>query len=67
MPTSVNRAEVRQLLDQGATVVEVLEESQYRAAHLPGAVHVPAWELTEQRASNFDRQRALVVYCFDTQ
>lgn len=67
MPTSVNRLEVQRLLDEGATVVEVLEASQYRAAHLPGAVHVPAWELTEQRAAAFDRDRALIVYCFDTQ
>jgi len=58
---------MRQLIDQGATVVEVLEASQYRAAHLPGAVHVPAWELTEEPAASFDRSRALVVYCFDTQ
>ena len=67
MPTSVNRVEVQRLLDEGATVVEVLEASQYRSAHLPGAVHLPAWELTEQRAAAFDRDRALIVYCFDTQ
>ena len=67
MPTNANRREVQRLLDEGATVVEVLEASQYRAAHLPGAVHVPAWELTEQRAAAFDRDRALIVYCFDTQ
>lgn len=47
--------------------MEVLEASQYRAAHLPGAVHVPPWELTEERVSGFDRHRALIVYCFDTQ
>ena len=67
MPTSVNRLEVQRLIDEGAAVVEVLEASQYRAAHLPGAVHVPAWELTEQRMAGFDRRRALIVYCFDTQ
>ncbi|HEV2068331.1 MAG TPA: rhodanese-like domain-containing protein [Acidimicrobiales bacterium] len=67
MPGSVDRAEVRRLLDRGATLVEVLEASQYRAAHLPGAVHVPAWELTEERVAGFDRHRALIVYCFDTQ
>lgn len=67
MPTSVNRTEVQRLLDEGATVVEVLEASQYRAAHLPGAVHVPAWELSEERSAGFDRQRPLIVYCFDTQ
>ena len=67
MPTSVNRLEVQRLLDEGANLVEVLEASQYRAAHLPGAVHIPAWELTEQRVAGFDRNRALIVYCFDTQ
>lgn len=67
MPTSVNRRELQRLLDEGANLVEVLEDSQYRAAHLPGAVHVPAWELTEQRVAGFDRHRALIVYCFDTQ
>lgn len=66
MPTSVNRAEVRRLVDEGATLVEVLEAKQYRAAHLPGAVHVPAWELTEERAAGFDRDRPIVVYCYDT-
>jgi len=66
MPTSVDRDQVRRLMDEGATVVEVLEESQYRAAHLPGAVHVPAWELTRQRAEELDRDRPVVLYCFDT-
>ena len=66
MPTSVDRDQVRRLMDEGATVVEVLEESQYRAAHLPGAVHVPAWELTRQRADELDRDRPVVLYCFDT-
>lgn len=47
--------------------IEVLEASQYRAAHLPGAIHVPAWELTEDRLGGFDRDRPLIVYCFDTQ
>ncbi|HWH33938.1 MAG TPA: rhodanese-like domain-containing protein [Acidimicrobiales bacterium] len=67
MPTSVDRRQVQRLMDEGATVVEVLEASQYRAAHLPGAVHVPAWELTEERAAAFDRRTPLVLYCFDTQ
>ena len=67
MPTSIDRDEVRRLMDDGATVIEVLEASQYRAAHIAGAVHVPAWELTEERVASFDRKQALVVYCFDTQ
>lgn len=63
---NVDREQVRRLVDRGAQVVEVLEQRQYRAAHLPGAIHIPAWELTRERADELDRQRPVIVYCFDT-
>ncbi len=62
---SIYRDRVRELVDDGAQVVEVLEEKQFRLAHLPGAVHLPAWELTPERATTLDRQRPVIVYCFD--
>ncbi len=67
MPKFVRREEARRLLDDGAQFVEVLEKSQYRAAHQPGAVHIPGWELTPERASELDKDRPVVVYCLDTQ
>ncbi len=63
---SVDRERVRQLVDEGAQLVEVLEHRQYRLAHLAGAVNIPAWELTRARAEELDRNRPVVVYCFDT-
>ena len=67
MPQRIERDGVRELLDQGAQVVEVLEVRQYRAAHLPGALHIPAWEMTAERAaSELAKDRPVVVYCFDT-
>lgn len=63
---SVDRTEVQQLVADGAQVVEVLEERQYRLAHLPGARSIPAWKLTRARASELDPSRPVVVYCFDT-
>ncbi len=62
---SVGRDEVRRLVEDGAQVVEVLERRQYRLAHLPGAVHIPAWEMTRERAQELDPERPIVVYCFD--
>jgi len=62
---SVTRDRTRQLLEEGAQVVEVLEARQYRLAHLPGAVHIPAWELTRERADELDPSRPVIVYCFD--
>jgi rhodanese-related sulfurtransferase len=62
----IGRQELLRLMERGAQVVEVLEASQYEAAHLPGAQHLPAWELTSQRAAaELDRDRPVVVYCFD--
>jgi rhodanese-related sulfurtransferase len=63
---SVSREEVRRLVDDGAQVLEVLESRQYRLAHLPGAVSIPAWQLTRERAAELDPSRPVVVYCFDT-
>jgi rhodanese-related sulfurtransferase len=55
-------------MEGGAQLVEVLEEKQYQAAHLPGALHMPAWELTRERAdATLRRDRPVVVYCFDYQ
>ncbi|MDP8937975.1 MAG: hypothetical protein M3O23_09665 [Actinomycetota bacterium] len=65
MPTSIGREEVRDLAERGATVVEVLEERQFRAAHLPGALHIPGPALSEDRVGDLDRSRPIVVYCFD--
>jgi len=65
MPTSIDRDQVRDLIERGATVVEVLEERQFRAAHLPGALHIQARDLTEERVADLDRSRPIVVYCFD--
>ena len=63
---NASREQVRQLADEGAQLVEVLERRQYQQVHLPGAVHIPAWELTPARAAELDRTRPGVVYCFDT-
>jgi len=62
---SADRAKVQQLVAAGAQVVEVLEAEQYRLAHLPGAIHIPAWEMTKSRAATLDPDRPVVVYCYD--
>ena len=60
------RDEVQRLLEGGVQLVEVLERRQFEKAHLPGAVSIPAWELTRERAeASLDRNRPVLVYCFD--
>ena len=66
MAKSVRRQEVQRLLEEGVQLVEVLERRQFEKAHIPGAVNIPAWELTRERAdASLSRDRPVLVYCFD--
>jgi rhodanese-related sulfurtransferase len=57
---------VRRLIDEGAQVVEVLPEAEYREERLPGAISVPLKRLDAGSVSRLDRGRPVVVYCWDS-
>ena len=65
MPTSIDRHQVRQLLDADAQLVEVLPAAEYAEEHLPGAMNLPLKELDAQAPGVLDRSRPVVVYCWD--
>jgi rhodanese-related sulfurtransferase len=65
MARMVDVAGVRELLDGGAQLVEVLPAQEYEELHLPGAVSLPLKELDAQAAERLDRERPVVVYCWD--
>lgn len=56
---------LRELLDDGAQLVEVLPEQEYVDEHLPGAINVPLKRLDPGSVAALDRSRAVVVYCWD--
>jgi rhodanese-related sulfurtransferase len=65
MPREIPRGEVRSLIEAGAQVLDVLELSEYRSSHLPGAVHIHLRKLAERARERLDPSRPVVVYCFD--
>jgi rhodanese-related sulfurtransferase len=65
MARVVDVAGVRELLERGAQLVEVLPAQEYEELHLPGAISVPLKELDRQAAERMDRGRPVVVYCWD--
>ena len=66
MPTPIARAELQQLVEAGAQLVEVLPTDEYDEEHLPGAVHLPLKSLTADTAGGIlDRGRPVIVYCWD--
>jgi rhodanese-related sulfurtransferase/CBS domain-containing protein len=62
---AADTTKVRDLLDAGAQVVEVLPASAWRREHLPGAVNLPLPQLRAGAVSGLDPQRPTVVYCYD--
>jgi rhodanese-related sulfurtransferase len=67
MPTPIDRHTVRQLLEEGAQLVEVLPEEEYADEHLPGAVNLPLKTIDAESARRLERDRPVIVYCYDYQ
>jgi rhodanese-related sulfurtransferase len=65
VPVEIDREGVRRLLEQGAQLVEVLPSSEYEEDHLPGAINVPLRQIERQAEARLDRNRAVIVYCWD--
>ena len=65
MAGQIDNARVRELIGQGAQLVEVLPADEYDEEHLPGAVNIPLKQLDAESAATLDRTRPIVVYCWD--
>jgi rhodanese-related sulfurtransferase len=66
MPGEIRRDELRNLLERGAQLVEVLPSPEYEEDHLPGAIHLPLRQIEARATEVLDRNRAVIVYCWDT-
>jgi rhodanese-related sulfurtransferase len=66
MPRAIDRAEVRRLLGEGAQLVEVLPAEEFKEDHLPGSINIPLRHIDPQGVGGLDRDRPLIVYCWDS-
>jgi rhodanese-related sulfurtransferase len=66
MPKEIRRDEVRKLVAAGAQLVEVLPSPEYEEDHLPGAIHLPLKKIDSEAGSVLDRDKPVIVYCWDT-
>lgn len=62
---SIDYPQLRRLLDHGAQLVEVLPAGEYAEMHLPGAVNIPLKTLDAATTAGLDRERPVIVYCWD--
>lgn len=64
MAALIDREKVETMIKQGAGLVEVLPPEEYAEDHLPGAVSHPLRQLDDE-AGEIDRNRPVIVYCWD--
>lgn len=62
----IDREQVRELMAQAAEIVEALPEKEFNEDHLPGAISFPLRRMNKESVGSLDRNRALVVYCWDS-
>ena len=67
MPTAISKDEVRELLEEGAHLVEVLPRKEYEEEHLSGAINIPLKELDRETTARLQRETPVIVYCHDYQ
>jgi rhodanese-related sulfurtransferase len=65
MSKRVDAHRAERLIRRRVQLVDVLPSSVYAEEHLPGAINVPLETLDETRVEDLDRDRPLLVYCFD--
>jgi rhodanese-related sulfurtransferase len=61
-PKEISRAETREMLDDGAQLVDVRADHEWEAGHLPGAVHIALPDLPA-RIEAIDKDRPVILYC----
>jgi rhodanese-related sulfurtransferase len=65
VPTDIDRDEVQRLMQRGAQLVEVLPPEEHEEWHLPGAISIPLRRIDEEAQERLDRDRPVIVYCWD--
>jgi phage shock protein E len=65
MPKDVGLEGFHRLVGEGAQVVEVLPRHEYDEEHVPGAINIPLKTLNDATAAHLDKNRPVVVYCWD--
>lgn len=62
----LKRTEVEAMMREGAQLVEILAPHEYDEDHLPGAINIPLRRIETDAVDRLDKDRAVVVYCWDT-
>src|SRR6059058_4893747 len=58
----ISAGEAKQLIDQGAQLIDVRTDVEYEKGHIPGSTHVPLADV-QRESANLDREKPVILYC----
>lgn len=61
-PPAISAAEAIRLVEDGALVVDVRRDFEWKRVHIPGAVHAPL-EVLLERCVDFPEDRKIITFC----
>ena len=61
-PKEISRAEAREMLGDGAQLIDVRADHEWEAGHLPGAIHIALPDLPA-RVAEIDKDKPVILYC----
>ena len=62
----LERLGVKELIENGAQVVEVLGLEEFKEDHLPGAINIPLRRIETEAPNRLDESTSVIVYCWDS-
>jgi phage shock protein E len=60
---SISSAQARQLVSEGALLVDVRSPEEFSAGHIEGALNIPVGELAQRLTELGDKHEPIVLYC----
>jgi len=59
--------QVQKMKEHRAQIVDVLASKEYSEEHIPGAINIPLLHLNASSVAVLDKNRPIIVYCWDYQ
>lgn len=57
---TIDSNEAKDLIDNGAIIIDVREENEFSESHIPGAINVPLGIIY---SVDYDKDTAIILYC----
>jgi rhodanese-related sulfurtransferase len=60
---NIKPEEIKEVLAEGATLLDVRTEDEFLDGHIPGAINMEIGEMSDEDIEKMDKEKTYVLYC----